>query len=38
MERLKRLEAIVAGSVKKGMLKVLGAVYDLHSGKVTVFE
>lgn len=35
VERLKRLEPIVAGSVKKGTLKVVGAVYDLHSGKVT---
>lgn len=38
VERLKRLEPILAGSVKKGMLKVVGAVYDLHSGKVTVFR
>ena len=37
VERLKRLEPIVAGSVKKGTLKVVGAVYDLHSGKVTTF-
>ncbi len=37
VERLKRLEPIVAGSVKKGTLKVVGAVYDLHSGKVTAF-
>lgn len=35
VERLKRLEPILAGSVKKGTLKVVGAVYDLHSGKVT---
>ncbi|MFY4728227.1 carbonic anhydrase [Nitrospira sp. BLG_2] len=37
VERLTRLEPIVAGSVKKGTLKVVGAVYDLHSGKVTAF-
>lgn len=37
VERLKRLEPILAGSVKKGTLKVVGAVYDLQSGKVTVF-
>ncbi len=37
VERLKRLEPILAGSVKKGTLKVVGAVYDLHSGKVTTF-
>lgn len=37
VERLTRLEPILAGSVKKGTLKVVGAVYDLHSGKVTAF-
>ncbi len=37
VERLKRLEPILAGSVKKGTLKVIGAVYDLHGGKVTAF-
>jgi carbonic anhydrase len=37
VERLKHLEPILAGSVKKGTLKVIGAVYDLHSGKVTAF-
>jgi carbonic anhydrase len=37
VERLKRLEPILAGPVKKGTLKVVGAVYDLHSGKVTTF-
>lgn len=35
VNRLKRLEPILADSVKKGTLKVAGAVYDLHSGKVT---
>lgn len=35
VERLKRLEPILAGSVKKGTLKVVGAAYDLHNGKVT---
>ena len=35
--RLKHLEPILADSVKKGTLKVVGAVYDLHSGKVTAF-
>jgi carbonic anhydrase len=38
VERLKRLEPIVAGSVKKGTLKVVGAVYELHNGKVTAFR
>jgi carbonic anhydrase len=37
VERLKRLEPILADPVKKGTLKVVGAVYDLHSGKVTAF-
>ena len=37
VERLKRLEPILAGSVRKGTLKVVGAVYDLHNGKVTTF-
>lgn len=37
VERLKRLEPILSGSVRKGTLKVVGALYDLHSGKVTVF-
>lgn len=35
VNRLKRLEPILADAVKKGTLKVAGAVYDLHSGKVT---
>ncbi len=38
VDRLKHLEPILAGSVKKGTLKIVGAVYDLHSGKVTAFE
>ncbi len=37
VERLKRLEPILSDSVKKGALKVVGAVYDLRSGKVTAF-
>jgi len=37
VDRLKHLQPILADSVKKGTLKVVGAVYDLHSGKVTVF-
>ena len=35
--RLNHLEPILADSIKKGTLKVVGAVYDLHSGKVTAF-
>ena len=37
VKRLRRLEPILADSVRKGTLKVVGAVYDLHSGKVTTF-
>jgi carbonic anhydrase len=37
VERLKRLEPILANPVKQGALKVVGAVYDLRSGKVTVY-
>ncbi|MDF0673533.1 MAG: carbonic anhydrase [Nitrospira sp.] len=37
VQRLKHLEPILADSVKKERLKVVGAVYDLHSGKVTAF-
>jgi carbonic anhydrase len=37
VDRLKHLPPILADSVNKGTLKVVGAVYDLHSGKVTVF-
>jgi carbonic anhydrase len=37
VERLKHLEPLLADPVKKGTLKIVGAVYDLHSGKVTVF-
>lgn len=38
VHRLKHLEPILADSVKKGNLKVVGAVYDLRSGKVTVLN
>jgi carbonic anhydrase len=36
VERLKNLEPIIASGVKSGKVKVVGAVYDLQSGKVTV--
>lgn len=36
VERLKTLEPILAGPVKAGAVKVIGAVYDLRNGKVTV--
>jgi carbonic anhydrase len=37
IERLRSLEPILAGPVKKGTVKVVGAVYELRSGKVTAF-
>jgi carbonic anhydrase len=37
VERLKGLEPILAGAVKKGDVKVVGATYDLRSGKVIVY-
>jgi carbonic anhydrase len=37
VERLKGLEPILAGAITKGELKVVGGVYDLRSGKVTVY-
>jgi len=37
VERLKGLEPTLADPVKKGKLKVVGAVYDLRGGEVTVF-
>jgi len=36
VERLKGLEPILAGPVKKGKVKVVGAVYDLRSGEAVV--
>jgi carbonic anhydrase len=36
VERLKSLEPILAGLVKQGKVKVVGAVYHLHTGGVTV--
>jgi carbonic anhydrase len=36
VERLKSLEPILAGPVKKGRVKVVGGVYDLRTGRVTV--
>lgn len=36
VERLKHLEPILAPSVRQGTLKIVGAVYELHNGKVTV--
>jgi len=36
VERLKSLEPILADRIKKGELKVVGAVYDLRTGRVEV--
>jgi carbonic anhydrase len=36
VEKLKGLEPILATPVKEGKLKVVGGVYDLHTGKVTI--
>ena len=36
VERLKSLEPILAGLVKKGLVKVVGGVYDLRTGGVMV--
>jgi carbonic anhydrase len=38
VERLKTLEPILAGPVKQARLKVVGAVYDLRTGRVTVIS
>ena len=38
VERLKTLEPILADPVKKGKVKVVGATYDLRSGKVTLVD
>jgi carbonic anhydrase len=37
VERLKKLEPILARPAKKGELKVVGATYDLRSGKIKVY-
>jgi carbonic anhydrase len=36
VKRLRGLDPILAGAVKKGQLKVVGATYELRTGKVTV--
>ena len=36
VERLQSLEPILSGPVKQGKLKVVGGVYDLRTGGVTV--
>jgi carbonic anhydrase len=35
VDRLKGLEPILAGPVKKGVVKIVGATYDLRTGEVT---
>ena len=36
VERLRNLDPILSGAVKRGQLKVVGATYELRTGKVTV--
>lgn len=36
VERLRTLDPIIASALKQGTVKIIGAVYDLHSGRVTV--
>jgi carbonic anhydrase len=36
--QLKNIDPVLVGPVKNGTVKVVGGVYDLHSGKVTVFS
>jgi carbonic anhydrase len=36
VERLKSLEPILATPVEEGKLKIVGGVYDLHTGQVTI--
>jgi carbonic anhydrase len=36
VERLKSLEPVLAGPVRQGKVKVLGSVYDLRTGAVTI--
>ena len=38
VERLKALDPIIAPKVKEGRVKVVGGVYELGSGKVTIVE
>jgi carbonic anhydrase len=38
VEKLKGLEPILATPVKEGKLKIVGGVYDLHAGKVTLLK
>jgi carbonic anhydrase len=38
VERLKDLEPILATPVKEGKLKVVGGVYDLRTGKVSLVK
>ena len=38
IERLQGLEPILKASIKKGKLKVVGAVYELGTGKVVLLS
>jgi carbonic anhydrase len=38
VERLQTLDPILSGFVKRGELKVVGAVYELHTGLVKLLS
>jgi carbonic anhydrase len=38
VEQLKGLEPVLAKRVREGSIKIIGALYDLHSGKIEFFE
>lgn len=38
VQQLKGLEPVLAKRVREGSIKIIGALYDLHSGKVEFFE
>ncbi len=38
VEQLKALEPVLAKRVREGSIRIVGALYDLHSGKIEFFE
>ncbi len=38
VEQLKSLEPVLAKRVREGTIRIVGAVYDLHTGKIEFFE
>jgi carbonic anhydrase len=38
VEQLKGLEPVLAKRVREGSIKIIGALYDLHTGKIEFFE